>query len=205
MSWAAATEGLLVEAFGPDHELVLSFGQLRFGRDSRVSEATARRGLARSLQSAVGVVEAALTLLGSEVDGWHSGGLVLPDLQRHIEAYVGDGRGVALASCLFLEDTVRRILRFPDDLVGTDLMARAFDADRGGLRLGRTKGEAHGWKLLAMGLIGACRNPAAHRITDHIHDRPNGMRVAATVSLILNEIRITHPELSNEVSDESAH
>jgi uncharacterized protein (TIGR02391 family) len=101
-----------------------------------------------------------------------------------------------------VEVRVRRIGSFPDDIVGVDLMSRAF-GPRGALTdLSSTKGEQEGTRALFAGAYAVLRNPAGHREVsyDDVSEAADAVQTASLLMRILDRVeqRVAPPEEANE-------
>jgi uncharacterized protein (TIGR02391 family) len=112
------------------------------------------------------------------------------ELWTHIRQQftVGSWDAVITEAAKFVEDRIRKWAGRPADEVGGNLMAAAFGAT-GALRLGRTASETEGWRLLAIGITLAVRNPSAHHLVKRTDHRTYAAGFLGACSLLLAQIR----------------
>ncbi len=90
-------------------------------------------------------------------------------------------------ACVVLEDRVRKAIGAGRDAYGTDLMNRAFNADRGPLRLSQQRSEQTGVMHLYAGMMGFFRNSAGHNLVDD-YTQDDALRFVAFVDLLLSMV-----------------
>lgn len=102
---------------------------------------------------------------------------------------LGDYETASFAAMKAVEVEVRRIAGFPNELLGVNLMRKAFNSKDGALRdPGAEGGEQQATADLFAGAIGAYKNPASHR-TVKFDDPVEAAEVVQLADLLL---RIVH-------------
>jgi uncharacterized protein (TIGR02391 family) len=197
-SWRAQTVSALSRALSPAHHITEAFIALQWSSFyDELDEATFRDAAGQ----ASGYLEAATVELEHAAEETDADSWVDEELWAFVQVDVANehwGKAVSQAA-LFAEDRIRRWTGQSARLVGKDLMDAVFGKS-GDYRLGLVDGEKEGWKLLAMGISMALRNPAAHRIDNRDDHRRYAMGVIGACSLLLTQLRYEHGQRFHDVS-----
>jgi hypothetical protein len=201
--WKASVVFVMKAALGENSETLVKFSSVSYSyftlQEGAEEDRRARLFFAERVAEAMGLIEAAIYELrlrtANEIDPDNYD----RDLWRHVQHSVEEERWdqVASAAATFVEDKVRRWAGNPPSesngvLVGQALFAKVL-AEGGTLALGSQIAETMGWRNLGMGFAAALSNVDRHRIQDRTDLKQYAIGVLGLASLILTQIRYTHP------------
>jgi hypothetical protein len=203
-TWKQNVRSIFVGALGSDHHLVKELDEIRYGL-SMWSDGTPASAWVRAyrggIAEAVSLIDAAIFELELSDDT----DLPLDDLSHdpelllHVKNTIesNDWDKLAAQVAIFVEDKIRRWSESADAAVGKGLYAGAL-ADDAELRLGKTKSEWEGWRMLGMGLAQAVGNVDRHRLQNRADARRYAIGVLGVGSLLLSQLRYEHEEIIRE-------
>jgi uncharacterized protein (TIGR02391 family) len=89
-----------------------------------------------------------------------------------------------------VEVRVRQLGRFADEVVGVDLMSRAFGPSGPLKDASATKGEQEGMRALFVGAYAVLRNPAGHREVSYedVSEAADAVQTASLLMRILDRV-----------------
>lgn len=203
-TWKQNVRSIFVKALGSDHHLVNKLDHIRYGL-SIVTPSTPASAWENAYRGGIAEVasyiDAAIfeLALSDESDVQLDDLAYDPELLLHVKKTLesGDWEKLAAQVIIFVEDKVRRWSEAAESLVGKGLYAAAL-ADDAELRLGKTKGEWEGWRLLGMGLAQAVGNVDRHRLQNRADAKRYAIGVLGAGSLLLTQLRFEHDQIIQE-------
>ncbi|MGE3194520.1 MAG: TIGR02391 family protein [Microbacteriaceae bacterium] len=202
-TWQQNVRIVLASALGEDHHLVKQADKVRYtpgvawsGMPDHLYTDAQRGGVSRL----AGIIESAIYAL--ELEGEPSAEVAFddaaydPELLAHVRKTIEAEEWDKLAAqvAIFIEDRVRKWSESTPTSIGKGLFASAL-SDDAELRLGQTKGEWEGWRMLGMGLAQAVANADRHRLQDREDLKRYAIGALGLGSLLLTQLRHEHADL----------
>jgi hypothetical protein len=202
-TWQQNVRVVLASALGEDHDLVKQADKVRYspgiawsGMPDHLYTDAQRGGVSRL----AGIIDSAIYALELEVDPAaevpFDDAAYDPELLAHVRKTIEAEEWDKLAAqvAIFVEDRVRKWSDASPTMVGKGLFAAAL-GDDAELRLGQTKGEWEGWRMLGMGLAQAVANADRHRLQDRADLKRYAIGALGLGSMLLTQLRQEHNDL----------
>lgn len=92
-------------------------------------------------------------------------------------------------ACKLFEDRTREILGEAPDVIGVNLITKAYHPQQGEIPIGNTPAEQEGFYFLARGLIQFIKNPSSHRFVDYSDDK-QVLKILSFLDVILRWLEV---------------